>query len=131
MSPALTKKLLLKPGYRALIVNPPEGFVAFLGELPENVVLDVEQPTGGVYDFVQLFVKDQAALATHGSAALQAVKPDGILWICYPKLTGKIKSDLTRDVLWHLVPGMRPVAQVSVDDTWSAVRFRPVEKLGQ
>lgn len=76
---------------------------------------------------MQVFVKDQAKLAARAPAAIEAVKFAGVLWICYPKLTGKIKSALTRDVLWQLAPGMRPVAQVAVDDTWSAMRFRPVE----
>jgi hypothetical protein len=131
MPSALTKKLLLKPGYRALIVNPPEGFVSLLDELPEGVVVDLDQPAGDAYDFVQVFVKDQAELAALGLAAVHAVQFDGVLWICYPKLSGKIKSDLTRDVLWQLVPGMRPVTQVAVDETWSAMRFRPAELVGK
>jgi len=37
-----------------------------------------------------------------------------------------VKTDLTRDIGWEVVEraGLNPVTQVSVDDTWSALRFR-------
>jgi hypothetical protein len=45
------------------------------------------------------------------------------LWIAYPKGN---RADINRDTLWPMVTpyGMRSVAQVSVDDEWSALRFR-------
>ncbi|HYO89253.1 MAG TPA: hypothetical protein VER79_11430 [Candidatus Limnocylindrales bacterium] len=59
--------------------------------------------------------------------AILAVKPGGVFWACYPKLTGEIKTDITRDKGWDALTGAgwRGVAQVSVDGTWSALRFRP------
>ena len=58
---------------------------------------------------------------------------DGLLWVCYPKKSAKIESDLSRDVIWELMQdsGLRPVTQVSIDKTWSALHFRPVEKVGK
>ena len=49
-----------------------------------------------------------------------------VLWIAYPK-AGKLDTDLNRDVLWKLLDGngIRPVRQIAIDDTWSAMRFRP------
>ena len=54
---------------------------------------------------------------------------DGLLWLSYPEKSSKVKTDLTRDVLWALVEpaGWRPVTQVSIDEVWSAMRFRPVD----
>jgi hypothetical protein len=45
----------------------------------------------------------------------------------------KVKTDLTRDVGWEIVSqaGLRPVTQVSVNEVWSALRFRPVERVGK
>ena len=72
-------------------------------------------------------------LAKLGPKAVGAVEYDGLLWISYPKKSSKVKTDLTRDVLWELMSdtGLRPVTQVSVDSTWSAMRFRPTEKGGE
>jgi hypothetical protein len=46
-------------------------------------------------------------------------------WIAYPK-AGKLGTDLSRDILAALTAeGIQPVRQVTVDETWSALRFRP------
>ena len=44
-------------------------------------------------------------------------------------VSGPIYADLTRDEGWDALTsaGLRGVATVSIDDTWSGLRFRPVE----
>ncbi|OGO38306.1 MAG: hypothetical protein A2W35_18790 [Chloroflexi bacterium RBG_16_57_11] len=126
----LIKKLRLAAGQKALVLNAPAGYLQSLGELPAGITLSTQAE--GTFDFVQLFVKDQAELERFGPGAFQAVKYDGLFWLCYPKQTGKIKSDLNRDILWKLVEpsGFSPVMQIAIDETWSALRFRPTEKVG-
>jgi hypothetical protein len=50
-----------------------------------------------------------------------------MLWIAYPKKSAKVDTDLTRDVGWSVIEGagVVGVAVVSIDATWSALRFRP------
>jgi hypothetical protein len=124
---ALIKKLQLKPGQHALFLNAPEGYIAALGPLPDGVAL-VDGPAGTL-DFVQLFVRDSAELTTHAPAALAAIKRDGVLWIAYPKQSAKVKTDITRDRGWAAITaaGLRPVTQIAIDETWSALRWRPIE----
>lgn len=57
---------------------------------------------------------------------------DALLWIAYPKKSGKIRSDISRDNGWELVfaAGYEPVTQVAIDDDWSALRFRKSEAIG-
>ena len=76
---------------------------------------------------MHLFVRTRAELAREAPRAINAVRPDGVLWISYPKKSAAGSSDLSRNVLWKdLAPlGWGPVSQVSLDDTWSAMRFRP------
>ena len=123
----LVKKLQLKPGLRVLFLNPPTGYVASLGPMPVGVV-SVDGPVGTL-DFVQLFVRDCAELTALAPAALAAIKPDGVLWIAYPKQSAKVKTDITRDRGWEPVTaaGLRPVTQIAIDETWSALRWRPIE----
>jgi hypothetical protein len=122
---SLVKKLLLKPDYRYLLLNAPEGFLAELGELPPGVQL-AEKP-GGVFDLVQIFVKSKADLDALGEVALESVKPNGLLWVSYPKKTSKIKTDISRDYGWESLQeaGWGGVAMVAIDDTWSAMRLKP------
>ena len=45
----------MQPGQKVLILNPPPGYVASLGELPDGVALS-EEPRAK-FDFVHLFVE--------------------------------------------------------------------------
>ncbi|MEV6740775.1 hypothetical protein AB0N14_29045 [Streptomyces sp. NPDC051104] len=49
----------------------------------------------------------------------------GTVW-AVPK-GGKLGTDLNRDTLAAALyeGGVRPVRQIAIDDTWSALRFRP------
>ena len=40
-----------------------------------------------------------------------------------------MKTDITRDRGWEPVTagGLRPVTQIAIDETWSALRWRPIE----
>jgi hypothetical protein len=127
----LIKKLLIKAGMRLAVFNAPEGYVESLGPLPEGAGF-VDGPVGGL-DFVQLFVKNRGEYDLLGPAALGAVKMDGMLWICYPKKSSGVESDLDRDVVWRMLQpaGVRPVTQIAIDEVWSALRFRPSDRVNQ
>ncbi|HWW82135.1 MAG TPA: hypothetical protein VNZ26_00955, partial [Vicinamibacterales bacterium] len=92
---------------------------------------ELANKSNGTFDVVQLFVKNVEELNQTAPTAIRAVKPGGIFWISYPKLSAKTDSDITRDVGWDVVKkeGLRPVSQVSIDEVWSALRFRPVEQV--
>lgn len=127
----LVKKLQLKPEQRGAIINAPPGYIEALGQLPEGTKLTSK--ITGTLDFIQLFVKNSAELNRHAPKAIQAIKHDGMLWISYPKGSSKMETDLNRDVIWDLVKkhGLLGVSLVSIDDVWSAMRFRPAEKVGK
>src|SRR5450759_3012155 len=85
-------------------------------------------------DVIQLFVNSADELRRLGSDAIRAVKPDGLLWITYPK--GGVTHGVTnlpatpwwtkRDVLGEItsVTGYKPVAFVAIDDNYRALRFK-------
>ncbi|MBW7476263.1 YdeI/OmpD-associated family protein [Paenibacillus oenotherae] len=130
MNIELMKKLKLSHGISALVLQPPyEAYVEELELGEESTVYDKSK--AGTYDFVQLFAKDIADLEEHAPEALEAVKRDGLLWICYPKGTSKLKSDLNRDRGWKSVhdEGWEGIALISIDDTWSAMRLRPKDAI--
>ena len=126
----LIKKLRIQPGQRLLILNPPPGYVESLNPLPEAAEIVATAATE--VDFCHLFAANSAQLAKLLPTALAACKYDGLLWISYPKKSSKVESDLSRDALWELPgeTGLRPVTQVSIDQTWSALRYRPGERVG-
>jgi len=131
LATSLSKKLLLKPGLGALIINAPSNYLNLLADLTEGTVLDTR--IDGQYAFVHLFVSSQAELAEFASLTLGALQYDGIFWISYPKRSSKFATDLTRDRGWEPITerGLQGVTQIAIDETWSALRFRPSERIGK
>lgn len=64
---------------------------------------------------------------------LKHIEPDSILWFAYPKGTSKIKTDINRDTIRETGEeyGITTVTAISINDTWSALRFRPIERVGK
>jgi hypothetical protein len=106
-----------------LVLGAPAGYLEKLAPLPEGVEV-VEEP-GDFFDVVQAFVRDRADLDEVAELVLEAVKPEGILWMCYPKRSSKVPTDLNRDAGWDPLyqARRRPVAAISIDDVWSGLRF--------
>jgi len=123
----LAKKMQIKSGYQMRVICPPSGYIDRLD--PVGFSAELEDKPTGFYDVVHLFVKNSTDLKQEFPNAFKSLKPEGLFWISYPKRTSKIKTDLTRDAGWKIAydAGLRPVRQVSIDDDWSAVRFRVPE----
>src|ERR1041385_1844032 len=76
-----------------------------------------------------LFVKDSQELKAKAAPAVAAPRRDPIPSIACPK-AGQRATDLTRDSLWAMLQGqgIQPVRGIAIDDTWSALRFRPAKE---
>jgi hypothetical protein len=130
----MAKKLRLAPEHRVAVLNAPDGYLALLQPGPTDIKTEVQPDV--LYDVVVLFVKDVAELRRLGVPAIHATKPNGLLWITYPK-GGATKgaTDLPatpawvqRDVLGEITSetGYKAVSFVAVDDHWTALRFKRV-----
>jgi len=122
---ALAKKLRLKPGQRAGLIGAPEGYLKALSPLPTGV--EVVEKLSGQFDWLQVFVRNKAEIDKLAPRAVKALRPEGMLWISFPKGSSKIQTDLTRDKGWDGLRGLdlKWINLVSVDDTWSAFALRP------
>lgn len=118
----VAQKLLVKPGatvwisaeqHRPLVTPLPEG-ASFVEDLAEASV-------------AVLFAADAAAARSLLEGQRDRLTAPPLLWVAYPKGN---KSDVNRDTLWPIVGayGLRPNGQVAVDETWSALRFRPLKE---
>lgn len=70
--------------------------------------------------------------AANNITGIRALDGDGHLWLCYPKGTSKkYKSDINRTKTWEVFAPFEfePVSQISVDEDWSAMRFRHVDSI--
>jgi len=129
--PLILNKLRLSNTHKTLIVNAPAGYTLLL----DGIKYD-KKPEKGIkkqYDFIQVFARSQSELERLIIEAAPSAKHDCLFWACYPKATGKIKSDIKRETVWKAFDliNLQAVSQVAIDDTWSAMRARPSNAIGK
>lgn len=114
----LSKKLQIPAGTPVLMVNSPEGF---------NLGARVSKKEAGAV--VLVFATNSKQLMANGKLAIDAAMEDRLSWIAYPK-AGQLRTDLNRDKLFQLMKpyGIEGVRLVSIDEVWSAMRFRPARR---
>lgn len=122
---AVAKKLLMKSGQQWLLLNSPENYLNVLDPLPNGV--QVSFIIEGNIDGIQLFVRNSVELAMHLKLIKPVLKPETVLWIIYPKKSSGIITDLEMISSWDEPAkyGLHSVAAAAIDETWTALRFRP------
>jgi hypothetical protein len=116
----VVKKLKLKE--TGVIINAPSSIeseflqLGFANQFPEEKA-----------KVALLFVTNSEELIANFEPVVSKLIEDAHFWICYPKGTSKIKTDINRDILWKMIEpyGFSPVMMVAIDETWSAMRVRP------
>src|SRR5437764_11107113 len=96
MPAELSKKLLVKPDSRVLVMNAPIGYAKKLEPLPPGAT--VSDTRGRPADVVVAFVRDSAELKRLATS-FASLEEDAILWVCYPKGGSSAGTDLDRDTL--------------------------------
>jgi hypothetical protein len=124
---SVADKLLVKPGYRVLIVDPPGDYLPMMGDLPPGAIL-LKKATPET-DLIQVFLTSKKEMEQKLPVLKTAMKPGELLWATYPKGTSKVKTDINRDIIASYVRtiGLVGVAMISIDDTWAALRLRPIK----
>jgi hypothetical protein len=121
----LSKKFQLKAGQSLMLVNPPAGY--------ENFLASEEIDVADRSDAVLIFTNSLADVEQVVPPAFKSVSADALVWVAYPKGSSGVRTDVNRDKLWDALKptGWRPVRQIAMDPVWSALRFRPAEKVGK
>jgi hypothetical protein len=119
---AMTKTILEKLGWATTKSSAAHNVPTDLA----NMFAPVVGRAGIPPDWSIWFVPDIAALNACADAAAAAYEDGGHLWFAYPKLSGTLKTDITRDTGWTALDAhtLMPVSQIAIDATWSALRFR-------
>ena len=125
----LSRKLLIKPAHRILLVNAPVTYPEMLAPLPQEAEL-ITVPDG-TFDVIQLFVTKRTELKRDLNWLQGHLRKDTIFWITYPKKSSGIPTDLEMMQSWDetSIYGLSGVAAAAINDTWTALRFRPVEQV--
>ena len=120
---SLVKKLGIKPGFDVAFVNAPEDFVKQL-DLPSDANVRSYSKARDL-DFILVFVKSQKTLTTAFVQYSRKIRPNGMLWMSWPKKTSGVQTDLTENIVRDigLAAGLVDVKVCAVDDVWSGLKF--------
>lgn len=125
---AILKKLGLTNQNPVLILNAPDEYK----EIMKHIDGEIHKEFNGKYKFIQMFSISFEEANSYAKVAIEALDGDGHLWLCYPKGTSKkYKSNINRKKSWDIFSpyDFEPVSQASIDDNWSAIRFRHVDNI--
>jgi hypothetical protein len=119
----LVQKLGIKPGFCIFAVGLPSGYRDIVGELPAQVTI-VTRLTDNV-DMIHLFATKAAPLGDKLRTLRDAIKPDGMVWVSWPKKSSGVPTDLTDYVVREtaLPLGLVDIKVCAIDEVWSALKF--------
>ncbi len=120
----LPQKLGIRAGHRVALDRAPSGFEATLGALPEGVRL-LPASRGRDFDVILLFVENLAALEARLRPAIEKMAPSTALWICWPKKTSPLATDVDENQVRTrgLAAGIVDIKVCAVDPDWSGHKF--------
>ncbi len=124
MAKTVLEKLGFKPGVNGIIISAPV-------ELKASLSMQHEQ--GSPPGIILCFVRKAADVRTSVDIVIAQYQRGNRLWFAYPKRSSGIKTDLTRDDGWSVLPekDLLPVTQIAIDETWSALRFRYRDEISE
>jgi hypothetical protein len=122
-STPLLKKLGIKEHSRLAFVNAPEGFVDYLGPLPDGA--EVMKRLIKPIDLALLFVTTERALVKDFAKVAEKLTTNGMIWIAWPKKSSQVTTDLSFERVQRigLDAGLVDVKICAIDDTWSGLKF--------
>ena len=122
----LPKKLGIKPGFRVYLSNAPAEVQAELRDsfAECEVANEAEKNSDGI-DFSMLFTKSRPELSKRFAKLAKVLEPAGMLWVCWPKKTSGVATDLTENEVRAigLAAGLVDVKVCAVTEIWSGLKF--------
>ena len=126
MKPLLEK---LNYKYHSIIhvLNAPDSFDVEIAEMTKISKVKYDLSTDDNIEFCLIFVTQKSSIKASMEIVNAIWNNDASVWYCYPKTSSKrYKCDFNRDNGWDEIRNyeVEPVSLVSIDQDWSALRFR-------
>ena len=120
---SVVQKLGIKPGFRIFVDGAPASYDDVIGPLPADVMLAprLKAPL----DMAHVFATQAAALRKKLPACREAIAPDGMVWVSWPKKSSGVATDVTENVVRDtaLSLGLVDIKVCAVDAIWSGLKF--------
>lgn len=120
---SISQKLGIKPGMKLHIINPPKNYMDYLRPIPEDVVFD--KTLKPQTDLVHIFCGNMKELESQIFVLKDNIKPNGMIWVSWPKKASKVPTDITEDRIRSLVlpNGLVDVKVCAIDEIWSGLKL--------
>jgi len=125
----LFRKLQLGDNKLLHVLNAPPSFDLELAPLQG---VKVSRTSQGKTGFAMAFAITRRELDKLTRQLIAAADGDALLWVAYPKGTSKrYRCEFNRDEGWQVFAeaGYEPVRMVSLDEDWTALRFRHADRI--
>jgi hypothetical protein len=120
---AVIQKLGIKPGFCIFVDGTPIAYEKIVGRLPDGA--SVQAKLKPCIDMVHVFATQATGLGAKLRRYREAIAPDGMIWVSWPKKSSMVASDLSdivvRDTALPL--GLVDTKVCAIDDVWSALKF--------
>ena len=119
----LTQKLGIKPGFCIFTTGAPAAYGDIVGKLPPGVT--VAPRLQAPLDLVHVFATEVAGLAARLRGCRDAIAPDGMIWVSWPKKSSGVATDIVEDSIREIAfpLGLVDVKVCAVDETWSGLKL--------
>jgi len=119
----LAKKLGIVAGSRIFLSDAPKNYMELVAPLPEGV--RVASKIDGETDIVHIFSVQRTRLTAALRTTLKRLKPDGMIWVSWPKKSSKVPTDITEDTIREvaLPMGLVDIKVCAVDEVWSGLKL--------
>jgi hypothetical protein len=119
----VVEKLGIKPGFCIFAAGAPQAYQDIVGKLPAGVT--IAAVLKAPLDMVHVFALEAKGLAARLRSARDAITPDGMVWVSWPKKSSGIATDLGDVVVRQtaLPLGLVDIKVCAIDDTWSGLKF--------
>lgn len=119
----LAKKLGIKPAFKIRLINTPDHYIQLFTDLPAELYFENDGKTGK--DLIHFFTIRHDELLALLPVLKTQIKPNGMIWVSWPKKAAKITTDVTEDIIRQLAIkiGLVDVKVCAVDETWSGLKL--------
>jgi hypothetical protein len=120
---SVVQKLGIKPGFRIFVDGAPASYDRVVGELPADTTIAPRMKA--TLDMVHLFAMKAASLRKKLPACRDAIAPDGMVWVSWPKKSSGVATDVTENVVRDtaLSLGLVDIKVCAIDETWSGLKL--------
>ncbi len=127
----LAKKLGIKAGFNIVLINAPVHYFSLFTDLPPDLTINNGELANK--DFIHFFTKQKDEYLDLLPKLKGHIKPNGMIWISWPKKASKVATDITEDIIRNFAvqSGLVDIKVCAVDEVWSGLKLViPVAKRG-